>query len=247
MGFGNPDLSPIVKKRLWKGSSKEFCLLIIYVWTLYSNHMNSSLNLSPHCTSQLASAETLKRDPVLRGGSVTHGQALSAALVPPVSPLWDRVGPTVHILNSFCTKVWKPAPYGERPMLRSSSVLSSSSLVQSTFFLLSLFAEAMICSLPSFPGSMCLPLHLLVLALCCSRWKEQGAALGQGGLVLCWHFTGTTSWGAGPCSEFKAAELPQLSLNCFLLSLSSLHPQRFITLEIYQVDTDRKWSFLVSG
>lgn len=30
---------------------------------LYSNHMNSSLNLSPHCTSQLASAETLKRNP----------------------------------------------------------------------------------------------------------------------------------------------------------------------------------------
>lgn len=185
MGFGNPDLSPVVKKRLWKGMSKEFCLIIIYVWTLYSNHMNSSLNLSPHCTSQLASAETLKRDPGPRGGSVTRGQALSAALVPPVTPLWDIVGPTVNILNSFCTKMWKPAPYGKRPMLRSPSALSSSSLVQSTFFLLSLFSETMICSLPSLPGSMCLPLHLLVLALCCSRGRT-GSSPGPGwtGVVL---------------------------------------------------------------
>lgn len=103
----------------------------------------------------------------------------------PVTPLWDTVGPTVHILNSFCTKMWKPAPYGETPMLRSSSALSSSSLVQSTFFLLSLFSEAMICSLPSLPGSMCLPLHLLVLALCCSRGRT-GSSPGPGwtGVVL---------------------------------------------------------------
>lgn len=94
---------------------------------------------------------------------------------------------------------------------------------------------------------MCLPMQLLVLPLCCPCWKEQGAALGQCGLMLWWHFSGATSWGAGPWSEFKAEELSQLSLNCFLLSLSSVHPQRFITLEMYQVDTNRKWSFLVRG
>lgn len=141
--------------------------------------------------------------------------------------------------------MWKLVPCGS--ILRSSSALLPSRFVQSTFFLLSLFFVAMVCFLHSFPGSMCLPSHLLVPALCCSCWKEQRAGLCQCGLVVCWHFSGTTSWGAGPWSEFKAAELPQLSLNCFLLSLSSVHPQRFITLEIYQIDTNRKWSFLVRG
>lgn len=35
-------------------------------------------------------------------------------------------------------------------------------------------------------------------------------------------------------------QLAQLSLNSFLLSLSSVHLQRCITLEIYQVDINRK-------
>lgn len=192
-------------------------------------------------------AVTQERAHGLRVGQWFMARLFLQPLVSSVTPLKDRVGPTVHILNSYSAKMYVPAPCGERPMLRSSSALSSSRLVQNTFFLLSLFFMAKVCSLPSFPGSLCLSLHLLVLALCCSCWKEQGAALGQCGLVFCWHFSGATSWGAGPWSEFKAAELPQLSLNRFLLSLSSHHPQRFITLEIYQVDTNRKWRFLVRG
>lgn len=79
MGFGNSDLSLTVKKRLWKGSNKDFCLLIIYGWTLYSNHMNFNFSLSPHSTSWLASCCDSDRDPGLRGGSVICGQAVSAA------------------------------------------------------------------------------------------------------------------------------------------------------------------------
>lgn len=46
------------------------------------------------------------------------------------------------------------APCEETPMLRSSSMLSSSKLVQSSSFPLSLFFVALVCSLPSFPSSV---------------------------------------------------------------------------------------------
>lgn len=188
-------------------------------------------------------AVTLERDPGLRGGSVIYGQAVSQPLVSSVTPLRDRVGPTVHILNSYWTKMWKPAPCGS--ILRSSSAPLPSRLVQSIFFLLSLY---LLCGHGLL--SALLPwLHVSALAPAGPGFVLlllEGAG-SRPGPVLCWHFSGTTSWGAGPWSEFKAAELPQLSLNCFLLSLSSVHPQRFITLEIYQVDTNRKWSFLVRG
>lgn len=82
-------------------------------------------------------AVTLERDPGLRGGSVICGQAVSQPLVSSVTPLRDRVGPTVHILNSYWTKMWKPAPCGS--ILRSSSAPLPSRLVRSIFFLLSLY------------------------------------------------------------------------------------------------------------
>lgn len=147
------------------------------------------------------------------------------------------------LAGPWCEK--QGALCGEGSLLRSSSVYSCSELAPSSCSISLLWRLLVSWSaLPFLPWlhvSMCLHSHLL--ALCCSCWTNQGEALGQCELVQCEHFSEITNWGAGPWSGFKAAEFPQLSLNCFLLSLVSVPSKRFITLEISQVDANRKWSF----
>lgn len=68
-----------------------------------------------------------------------------------------------------------------------------------------------------------------------------GRSCGQCKQVLLYHVSGRTSLGSGQYG-FRSSLQP-----IFFLSLSSVPSLRFIALEISQLDTNRKRSFLASG